>query len=471
MKKIFVFLCVASLVAVSASPLFAGGIINKQNQSADYMRTLNRHAATDYADIAVYNPAGIMKMADGGYAKLDIMYFDKNYSNTVPNNFGEFNQDFGKLDQDEPSIIPGLFAIYKQKKWAGFFAVSIPAGGGELKYDEGDARTVQLADGIAGGANSTLEAAFAAWPLAFGGPTFFNYTQIDSQRIEVKESTVFGFTLGGSYAINDMWSIAAGLRYSTGKREFDGTVVISAPNPTSLAGAPFAGLNDPITGDINLEEDADGWAGILGVNFAPNDKVNMGLTYISNTKMEYDIEVNRDTLLPNPADPANPIPLSSAIGFADGSKTRIDIPALLGFGISYKFLPQLKVDLNYVYYFEEDATIDTFEGEGDSWDLGLSAEYTFSPQWKASLGYLRTDIGLDDDQQIYEPEEPKLSANTIAAGAVWSPKPAYAITFGGAIVLYDDVNGSVQSDSGETYSVNYDKEVWNISIGFQWKFM
>ena len=111
MKKFLIFLCVVGLTVSSASTLFAGGIINKQNQSADYMRTLSRHAATDFADIAVYNPAGIMKMADGGYAKLDVMYFDKDYSNTIPNNFCEFNQAFGKLDQDEPSIIPGVFAV------------------------------------------------------------------------------------------------------------------------------------------------------------------------------------------------------------------------------------------------------------------------------------------------------------------------------------------------------------------------
>ena len=87
------------------------------------MRTLNRHAATDYADIAVYNPAGIAKMAeDGVYVKLDAMYFDKDYSNRIPG--------FGKLDQDEPSIIPGFFSVYKRKKWGGFFALTIPAGGG-----------------------------------------------------------------------------------------------------------------------------------------------------------------------------------------------------------------------------------------------------------------------------------------------------------------------------------------------------
>jgi long-chain fatty acid transport protein len=392
-----------------------------------------------------------MKMADGGYAKLDIMYFDKDYSNKVPNNFGEFDQDFGKLDQDKHSIIPGAFAVYKQKKWAGFFAFTIPAGGGELDYKQGNARTVQLADGIAAGANQRFEAGF--------GTDLFNYNKIDSQKIEVKESSVFGFTLGGSYAINDMWSVAAGARYATGKREFKGKVKISAENPAPVP------VNDPFTADLHLKQDADGWAGILGVNFAPNDKLNTALTYISKTKMKYDMDVKQDTQLPDGTS------LAAAIGFPDGSKERIDIPALLGFGISYKFLPQFKVDLNYTYYFEKDASIDTFTGEGNSWDLGLSAEYTFSPQWKASIGYMRTDIGLDDDQQINEPEEPKLSANSFAAGVVWSPKPAYAITVGGAIVSYDDVDGPVETARGGTKSVNYDKEVWNLSIGFQWKFM
>ena len=204
MKKLLVLLCVAGLIAASASPLFAGGIINKQNQSTDYMRTLSRHAATDYADIAVYNPAGIMKMADGGYAKLDIMYIDKDYSNKVPDNFGEFDQNFGRLNSDKHSIIPGAFAVYKQKKWTGFFAFTIPAGGGELNYNDGDARTVQIGDGLAANGNQQLETAL--------GTNLFNYNKIDSQKLEVKESSVFGFTLGGSYAINDMWSVAAGAR-------------------------------------------------------------------------------------------------------------------------------------------------------------------------------------------------------------------------------------------------------------------
>ena len=434
MKGRFIKLSIGMLaitlpLLLMAGSVVAGGIINKMNQSTDYLRSLNRNAATDYADIAVYNPAGIMQMEDGLYGKLDVMYFAKDYSNDVPG--------FGKLEQDEPSFIPGLFSVYKKKKWAGFFAFTIPAGGGQLDYNDGSARTVGLASVIAAGANAQL--------AANNVPALFYYDQIDPGKLKITESTVYGFTLGGSYAINDMWSLALGARYSTGTRAFEGEATVSATNP--LPG----GLNAPITPELELEEEADGWAGILGVNFAPNDKLNTALTYISNTRMNYDMQVKKDTL-----------GIAPALGFADGSSRRIDIPALLGFGISYRFIPAFKVDLNYTYYLEEAADIDTFDDEGNSWDLGISGEYTFSPKWKASLGYMMTDIKVADDQQINEPEEPKLDANAVAAGVVWSATPKIDVTAGALYVAYDDVTDSL--------GINYDKTVWSVSAGIQYRF-
>ena len=141
MRKGLAILCGLGILVLAASPLYAGGIINKSNQSADYMRTLNRSAATDYPDIAVYNPAGIMQMENGAYAKLDVLYFNKDYSNDCPG--------FRQAQPDKPSVIPAFFAVFKQDRWAGFFAFTIPAGGGELEYNDGNARTVAVASGVA----------------------------------------------------------------------------------------------------------------------------------------------------------------------------------------------------------------------------------------------------------------------------------------------------------------------------------
>ena len=426
-------LAAALAALLAAGPAAAGGIINKQNQSADYLRTLARNAATDYADIAVYNPAGIMQMGDGLYGKLDVMYFDKDYTNEVPG--------FGTLDQDDPSIIPGLFTVYKHGRWAGFFAFTIPAGGGKLDYKDGNARTIELASGVAAGANTRLAAG--------GVPDLFFYDQIDPGEIEVKQSTVYGFTVGASYALTDAWSLALGTRYSRGVREFEGQAGISASNPLVPPGG--VQVNPDLNPSIHLEEDADGWAGIVGVNFTPNDKFSTALTFISNTKMNYNMDVKRDTL-----------GITEDIGFPDGSNRRIDIPATLGFGASYRFLPELKVDLNYTYYFEKYANIDTYDNEGDSWDLALSAEYTFNPRWKASLGYMRTEISVSDNQQINEPEEPKLDANSVAGGLVWTPLQDLSFTLGGLYAMYDEV----KDDNG----IEYDKTVWNASFGVQYRF-
>jgi long-subunit fatty acid transport protein len=267
--------------------------------------------------------------------------------------------------------------------------------------------------------------------------------------LEVKQSSVYGYTFGVSYAINDAWSLAVGTRYATGTREFDGFSNISE-----------TGLNERNL-KIHLEEEADGWAGILGINFAPNKRLNTALTFISNTKMEYKMEIKEDTTL-FPDGTPDGLLLSEAMGFPNGSKRRIDVPGLLGFGVSYRFLPELKVDLNYTYYLEEDAEIDTYGDEGNSWDLGIAAEYSFNPEWKASLGYMLTNVKIDDDQQINEPEEPKFDAHAIGVGVVWSPTPRWAVTLAGLYVLYD----TIEDDNG----IEYGKTVYNASIGIQYKF-
>ncbi len=133
MKKILIVLCVAGFIVSLASPLMAGGIDSKTNWSVEYIRTLNRNAAIDSADIAAYNPAGVMKMEDGFYGNLSVQYIDKDYTNEV-----------GGVDLDsvEPSLVPGMFAVYKQDRWAGFFAFTITGGGGYVDYSEGNYTTV-----------------------------------------------------------------------------------------------------------------------------------------------------------------------------------------------------------------------------------------------------------------------------------------------------------------------------------------
>nr|MCU0561251.1 hypothetical protein [Desulfobacterales bacterium] len=80
MRKRLIGCGIVVLVLGLASSLYAGGIINKQNLSADYIRTLNRNAATDSADAVAFNPAGTAMMQNGLYLRADAVYLLKDYS-------------------------------------------------------------------------------------------------------------------------------------------------------------------------------------------------------------------------------------------------------------------------------------------------------------------------------------------------------------------------------------------------------
>ena len=246
-----------------ASSLQAGGIINKQNLSADYIRTLNRNAATDMADAAAFNPAGTAMMQDGLYVKADAIYLWKDYSNQMPSIPAIFN--LGTLESDEPSIIPGFFAVYKQDRWAGFFGVTVPGGGGEVRYQDGDARTVILsAPGAVGGLGTYL-----------GGPTG-NPTNIN-QYIEASSEYV-GLQPGRRLQ---------GLRFAFAFRR---CALCRSPPEIQRPGERDDRARQTVNVKIEREDDAYNY--FLGMDYAPIKDLNFAFTYMSNTALNFKADTN-----------------------------------------------------------------------------------------------------------------------------------------------------------------------------------
>ncbi len=269
-----------------------------------------------------------------------------------------------------PSIVPGLFALYKQDKWAGFFAFTIPSGGGKVDYKDGSATTFGISSEF-----------IANLPGV--------YDTIESMNIKAN-SFYYGFTVGGAYEINDILSVAAGLRYVVANKEANGTVSVSGPTA-------FAELT------IDYEQTADGWGAFLGLNYSPRKDLNIGFRYETATKLDFEYDVIQDDT-------------SGAIGFVDGDKLREDLPGLIGLGAAYTINPNIKLDLSFTYYLEKSAKWEgRLEDEGDSWELALAAEYTFYPQLRASFGYMLTKLGIEADNIL--PENPELDVNTICGGA------------------------------------------------------
>ncbi len=404
-------------MTASASPLFAGGIENKTNWSAEWVRTLNRNAATDSADAVAYNPAGVMKMDNGLYLNASGQYAFKDYSNTESNTF-PFNGT--KYSTDEPDFVPSLFALYKQDKWAAYGAVTIVVAGGKVDYENGDITTASLAYGL-------------IYTGGLGG-------SLSNQHLEGKSYFV-GYTLGGAYKINDMISVSLGARYVDASREFKGYA--------SLVGTALGN----ITPAVDYDETGHGWGGIIGVNVTPIEELNIGLRFETKTSIELTTGVTTDTV------PGGLV--------TNGAKRNRDLPALLGAGISYKITPKIRVEADLTYYFNQNAgwddnpvtTADETQKD-DGYDVGITCEYTFNPKWKASVGYMYTFVGINPDNMSIE--TPELDANTIAGGVQFSPTPTWGINFGVLKTFYKDATTS----SG----IKFDKDVVIVALGIQYKF-
>ena len=434
MKKLLVSLCVAGLMVSSASPIFAGNIDHLNNFSAEYMRTLNRNAATDSADAVVYNPAGVMEMENGTYGNLSIQYVDKDYDNKV-------NGD--KLSQDEPSIIPSLFGLYKKDRWAAFAAFTVPHGGGEVDYKDGNATTRIGGWSIINLINSQF-------------PGLELYDTIKNERLKA-ESYYLGFTLGGAYKINDMVSVSLGTRYIDAYNDYDTSLQVQ-PSSTG-AGAPFNQVDR--TARLKFEEDADGWCGIIGVNIAPTEKLNIGLKYETKTSLSFKYDVKQDTVTGFPSG------LGAAQGIIDGTKHRRDLPALFSLGVSYKFTPKIRIETGLTYYFNEDADWDGDEDVvDDGYEVGIAFEYTFNKKLKASVGYLYTDAGMHAGDMLAA--VPQLDSNSICGGIAYEAVPGLILNFALENTYYRD-DSYIDTSSGTPLDIEYKKNALDAECGIQYK--
>jgi long-chain fatty acid transport protein len=138
MRKGIICIGGLALSCAVASTVFAGAIENKTNWSAEYIRTLNRNAATDYADIAMYNPAGTVKLHEGFTVNGSIQFLSKEYENNVT--LGPTT--VYNMESDEPSYIPGIFAVYNNEKFSIFGAFSNVGGGGKVDFSQGSWTTL-----------------------------------------------------------------------------------------------------------------------------------------------------------------------------------------------------------------------------------------------------------------------------------------------------------------------------------------
>jgi long-chain fatty acid transport protein len=236
MRKLLSF--VAALCITGS--MFAGGLVTNTNQSATWVRLPSRNASVGI-DAVYFNPAGLMKLENGLHVSLSNQSIWQNRKITNdysgPDGATGLNTHTFEGTVTAP-LFPSVSAVYKLNKIAfnvGFYPVG---GGGGALYEQG-LPSFEMSP-------SDLVPSLAA------------KAGVKGYRLDAYfkgSSTFLGFQGGISYKINDIISVAFGLRYVTAKNTYEGYLKdiqldmgggVWAPASTVLTG--LAGKLTSITG-------------------------------------------------------------------------------------------------------------------------------------------------------------------------------------------------------------------------------
>jgi len=206
MRKLLIFI---SGTLISGS-LIAGGLVTNTNQSASWVRLPSRNASVE-ADAVYYNPAGIMKMGNGfHFAVSNQTIFQKR---EITNDYSYLHNDLYEGSVKAP-LFPSVAAAYKLDKFAVSFGFNPVGGGGGATYEAGlPSFEMSIADLV---------------PATF---TNFGTTDYNADIFFEGSSIYFGYQANVSYKINDMISVAAGVRLVTAKNTYNGYLRDISINP------------------------------------------------------------------------------------------------------------------------------------------------------------------------------------------------------------------------------------------------
>ena len=428
MKRVLIVLLMLSV----AASLFAGGVENKNNMSAGYLRNPSKNTETKKADAVFYNPAGTAFMEEGLYVELGNQFLMKDYSHDA-SDIANFEEEYSSTD---PVLLyPNGEIVWNAGNFALFGGLSVVAGGGTAEFEDGSVTTVGLLN------------KYKLYLVSIGQAALVADVSTESS-IDIS-AIMLGEVIGASYAINDMVSVSAGLRFVQGK------ITMKA----ELDEAPAASLKNFGLDDQTLldsEATANGIGYILGLHLKPVEALDVAFQYQSKVNLEYEY------------DKLDAVPFFlNVVAMEKGDKYDKDIPGVVSAGLGYQVLDKLYTSLSFNYYLNKNADFETgtMGNENDydnSWEIGAGAEYTVNDMIAVSGGALYSKQGFKDDEN--SAEVPILDSITLGAGA--------GLTFNDLIIdiglfkpIYFDAD--YESSAGE---ITLSKKLFLIGVGATYKF-
>ena len=415
-------LLIITVITAAVTPLFAGGVFYNSNQSAEYFRTFERNAATDNADAVYYNMSGTVKMKDGLYVNgSNQTVFQKATVKTE-----NYPSDKTYTSDNPVWLCPNLYVLYKKDNWSAFSGLETIGATAIREWEDG---------------LPTLD--------------LFSFDNGGTGESYLKGSSYYvAWRAGGAYAVNNMVSVAAAGRVVYSRQDAEGWIM------TGL------GKNE-----FDYYDEALGYSGEVNVDVYPLKGMTVSFTYEMATSLEFERNINDGK--------------DGSGMFTDGEKKNLDLPQALRFGISYNFTEKFRAEFGVDAYLEKYADferlddalagVDSDDAYGNTYEEGLTFEYTVNSEFLASIGFNLTQIGQ------------KKSATTdissagghadycsVGIGGQYKPVDDLKINLAVAYTRFQDKysNSDVyDSMAGVNTSKEYYKEYYIVAVGAEYRFM
>ncbi len=507
MKKIFLSFACASLAFSS----FAGGLQHNSNQSAEYVRMMSRNGSTS-GDAVFYNLAGTALFNEGFTISLNnqSVFQTRTIDCDYPLLQNGANKGSYEGDVTAP-LFPGVYAAYKLKNLTFSFGFNPIGGGGASTFSKG---------------LPMLEVPIATVAQMAGASAYSMDMMMEGSSI------YYGYQIGAAYKINEMFSVAVGVRIVDARNSYDGhlkniqfnvggsmlgsSYYANASAQTGavatqlqpILGTPAAGatLDQMVTMGQMTQAQADMISGGLvaaGVTYNPamtmqqiqgayatvsaqtgmvagamadkqlaTKQHGVGYTPILGVNFHHEkLNVGLKYEFRTKIELTNDTKSDVNNMFPDGQKTRSDLSSVLTAGAEYTlFQDKLRLSGSFGYFFDSKANLNGREAYvDDTWEAGFGAEYAIMPKLLVSAGYQRTQYSVED---AYETDiSQALTSNTVGFGGAYKFNDMIKLNLGFLYTKNEDRTvPQTTAMPPASYNTTYGRHTLGFALGLDFTF-
>ncbi|MFK4785413.1 OmpP1/FadL family transporter [Fusobacterium sp. MFO224] len=450
MKKSLVLLSV--LASINA---YAGSIDYLAEQDSEYFAHPSMIGKIG-TSAAFYNPAGTAFMEDGTYFKINSQTVFKKYK--METNYPTIDK-CGVHESDHPSaLVPAIQFVLKEGDRSYFVHAGVAAGGGALKYDGGLTAFEVIGEAIE----------VAAKKGAFGNFPNSTVTYLDSPQA-IGSSYYINTNFGMAQKINSKFSVGGAIRLIYATRDLDCT----ANYDLSLPGTSKTNQNVQVK--LDAERKAYGVGGVIGFDYKPTDKLNIGFKYESEIELYFKSKKGRDGLTVK----SDIYPDVITSGIKENllnekvisewlDKERRNLPAVIALGLAYDLNDKVTLLASGNYYFIKEANRDgAYDNYDNGYELSAGIDYKLNDKITLMAGYQYTDTGAN--KNTYKDTDFALDADLYGVGIKYSPRENRAYTLTYSYVDYKTAQANTDYSNKGTGTI-FSKTVQAIGISAEFKF-